>query len=254
MSRKPGKLSGPARQADKPPPPTAGEVEAFLAANPDFLADRPQILAALLPVIDGTGATGAAGATGATGNVVDLRQYVIDRLRAAVAEGEQTRDELLAAGRLNTVSQRRVLDAALDIIAANSFAGVVEAISTDLALHLAVDVALLCIEAEQPDRAALPEGVRIVPQGTVRARLGPDRAVLLDRDGAGDRTIFGGTARLAASRALIRLDTGPDAPPGLLALGARDADHFAPGQGTELLAFLGRIAAVAIGQWLNPPG
>ena len=51
----------------------------------------------------------------------------------------------------------------------------------------------------------------------------------------------------------MRLAASRKAPIGLLALGSRDSDKFYPGQGTELLGFLGRIGSLSIRSWLDLP-
>ena len=58
---------------------------------------------------------------------------------------------------------------------------------------------------------------------------------------------------LAASAALLRLKVSPEAPAGLLAIGARRAGKFHAGQGTELLGFLAKSLAVVIAGWLDLP-
>jgi hypothetical protein len=58
-------------------------------------------------------------------------------------------------------------------------------------------------------------------------------------------------ASLVRSDALVRLKVSRHAPAGLLALGARRPGVFHPGQGTELLVFLGQVIEHVIRAWLD---
>ncbi|HZD25231.1 MAG TPA: DUF484 family protein, partial [Alphaproteobacteria bacterium] len=69
----------------------------------------------------------------------------------------------------------------------------------------------------------------------------------------GQEGVFGPAAGLVRSMALVRLSTSPRSPVGLMALGSRDAAKFQSGQGTELLAFLGRFLERLLRAWLDLP-
>jgi len=70
---------------------------------------------------------------------------------------------------------------------------------------------------------------------------------------SGDRQVFGPSAGLVRSQALIRLAPSKGSPPGLLALGCRDGGKFHSGQGTELLQFLCRLLERLFRTWLDLP-
>ena len=70
---------------------------------------------------------------------------------------------------------------------------------------------------------------------------------------AGERAVFGGATGLVRSSALLRLRFGSRAPVGILALGSRRDEMFHPGQGTELLCFLGRVLELCVRAWLDLP-
>ena len=98
------------------------------------------------------------------------------------------------------------------------------------------------------------DGVYVLPPGRVDAMLGPGAPALLEAVSGGDPLVFGPGANLVCSQALIRLAPSKGSPPGLLALGSRDADKFHAGQGTELLQYLCRLLERLIGTWLDLPG
>ena len=88
---------------------------------------------------------------------------------------------------------------------------------------------------------------------TVDSLIGPGRFLVLRPDTPGDPAIFGAGAGLVASDALIRMSISRKTPPAMLALGSRQVEQFHPGQGTELLSFLGQSLESCIRGWLNLP-
>jgi uncharacterized protein YigA (DUF484 family) len=144
--------------------------------------------------------------------------------------------------------------AAVTLLGAADFAHFIEIVTTDLALHLDLDVALVCVESD-PSQTPPPDrfGVRLLEPGTAATLFEADQAVVLKAGGSVDDRIFGGTASLAQSSALIRLQMGQETPAALLALGSRKASHFHPKQGTELLTFLGEVVERCFGLWLDLP-
>jgi uncharacterized protein YigA (DUF484 family) len=64
--------------------------------------------------------------------------------------------------------------------------------------------------------------------------------------------LFGPACDLIRAEALVRLDSEPPLPSGLLALGQREAQGFETRHGSELLIFLGRVLTRCMGRWLIP--
>ena len=122
-------------------------------------------------------------------------------------------------------------------------------------LPLVVVLALAELTAAgQPGEAAPGEtaqNLRILPRGTVDRLMGERRDILLLSDEPGDTSIYGGASTLVRSQALLRLHLKRDMPPGILAFGARTTSKFHPGQGTELLNFLGRAVEATLRGWLS---
>lgn len=222
---------------------TPARVVAFLRAHPDFLLRHPELVDELLPPAPERGR-----------GVVDLQQFMLARLQDEIRRLKGEQRALIQATRANLQSQTRVHAAALTLLSARSFEHLVQLLTTDLALLLGVDVVGLCVETET---GHLPRveigGLHALAPGDVDAFLGAGKDVLLEGDTTGDPVLFGSGAGLVRSAALIRLQVGPTAPPCLLVVGARVSDRFHSGQGTELLAFLGRIGGLAIRSWLDLP-
>jgi hypothetical protein len=80
-----------------------------------------------------------------------------------------------------------------------------------------------------------------------------DSHIRLERDCGGRTDIYGSMAGVVNSQALIRLFISSRSPAGLLALGSRDPDMFAPGRGTDLISFLSGVIERLIRLWLDLP-
>ncbi len=250
MASDPEKITKAPTAADM----AAADVAVYLRRHPDFLDKNPEILAAMLPPARREG-----------DGVVDLQRVMVEKLRAEIDRLRSAEHELVSLGRNNMHHQGRVHAAALALLGATTLEHLIELVGTDLAVDLDVDAATLCFEAPPPagearstpdsGRAPPPDGVacrglRLVPRGAVK-RLLDGKSIVLLADEPGDKDLFGEAASLVRSQALISIEPRRGAPFGILALGSRHAEKFHPGQGTELLAFLGRVAEHCIRSWLD---
>lgn len=221
---------------------TADRVADYLRRHPDFLVDHPELLAVLA----------APGQSSA--NVVDFQQAMVARLREDNEKLRAAQDYLVTTARNNQSIQARVHDGVLSILRAPSFETMIQTVTADLAILLDVDTVTIGVEAgDVPIPKAYAAGIRALSAGAVDAMIGQNRDVLLCADINGDPRLFGSAAGLVRSQALCRLRASSQAPAGLLALGSRRPDAFQPGQGTELLGFLGRSLETMIRQWLHLP-
>ncbi len=195
----------------------AAFVEAFLRANPAWLARRPELYGVLEP---------------------PLRQHgegVTDHMAAMLRKQRERADGVLAAGRATAGLAGRVQDAVLALLRSSDPA---DCVSGEMPGCLAVDAAHLCIEA---DRA----GARRLPEGTVGRLLGGRQVVF--RDAPPDAWLLHAEAAgLARHDALVRVPG--EGPPALLALLTRDRHMLGPAQGIGPLAFLGQAVAAALGR------
>jgi uncharacterized protein YigA (DUF484 family) len=219
---------------------TAAQVVDYLKRHPSFLQHHPELLDAQMPPARAQGE-----------GVVDLQQFMVDRLRRDLTKLRGLQDELVANSRDNLSTQDRIHKAILALLDAETFEHLIEIVTTDLAMLLSVDVAALCVEAATGSAPRSVEGVQVLPSGFVDGLLGPGHEVLLRDDIEGDETIFGPAAGLVRSDALIRLTVGRTAPPALLVFGTRHPGYFNAGQGTELLSFLARVIEHCLRLWLG---
>jgi uncharacterized protein len=230
--------AAPARSAGRV---TARHVIDYLDRHPEFLMRHPDVLERQkLPARQNGD------------RVADLQSYLLERLRGDVARLRSEQDDLLANSRDNLSTQDRVHRAVLSLLGAATFEQLIEAVTTDLAVLLDVDVVTLCIESETPPTAPVRyDGLFLLRPGTVDEVMGPGVEIMLRDEIGGEPAIFGGAAGLVRSDALIRLTPHENAPTGLIAFGTRHPGFFNPGQGTELLTFLARIIEHCIRAWLT---
>jgi len=218
-------------------------VRAYLEGNPEFLADNPELLATLTPpTLRGDGA------------VIDMQRFMIERLQAEVVRLKSFQGELIEAGQSNMASQSQIHGAVLALLGARGFAHLTAIVTSEFVDLLELEAVALCLETAHKSRPRKTlGGAHMLGPGVISRRLGQGRDIVLRREIAGDRAIFRTKAPRVRSEALIRLHLDAGAPLGLLALGAGEEDRFHPGQGTELLAFLGRSLEHCLRAWLNAP-
>ena len=228
-------------EAKRSSEPTAQQVASYLRRHPDFLFRHPEVLEGLKPPIRANG-----------DGVVDLQQFMVERLRGEIQRLRSDQDDLVTTSRDNLSTQARVHAAVLALLAAPSFEHLIEVVTTDFAVLLDVDVATLCIEGDDGPLLRLGMGgVHLLEPGTVDRVLGTGREVLLRADCEPEAEIFGGASTLVRSDALVRFKVASAAPAGLIAFGTRHPGYFHGGQGTELLTFLARVLEHCICGWLD---
>jgi uncharacterized protein YigA (DUF484 family) len=203
---------------------TPEQVEDFLRAHPDFLAEAPGRYRGLAPPVRVHGDVLAD-------HMAALLQAEREHARAMADRA----DGVLAAGRAAAGLLQRVQEAVLALLGAGE--DVAECVGAEFPALLAVDAATLCVEGGA-------QGCRTLPAGAVAALLGL-RAVVF-RAGFAEAALHGEAVRLAAHEALVRIP-GAGAP-ALLALAARGGATLDPAQGSGALAFLGRALAVSLGR------
>ena len=177
--------------------PTADAVTAFLRANPDFLAQNPELLASMK-------APGAAR----EGNVFDLQHFKVQRLQSEKERLVSSQRHLIDTARANQSATSQVHTAALAVINAPTFEAMIQAVTTDWAVFLDIDAVTLCVE---DNGTVIPPAYAANIRGLGGRRVGrtllPDGTdIRLDEGVVGDPRVFGAAASLVRSQALARLN------------------------------------------------
>lgn len=200
----------------------------------------------------------AAAADGRRGaNVVDMRAIAMGRLEERLGRLEETHRTVIAAAYENLAGTNMIHRAILDLLEPRSLEAFAAALAGPVCGALRVNAVRVILESDtgagapaaHPDIVALAEpGYASLYAATGRG--GAPRRVTLRRVEGGSAAIYGPDVPAVGSEACLTLDLGPGRLPGLLVLGAADPQQFAPGQGTDLLAFFAGVFERALGRLL----
>ena len=202
--------------------PTRQEVEAWLRANPGFLAENPELYLILTPParVHGDG-------------LADHMAAMLSAARDRVREGAAEMQHALASGRAGTGLAARAQEAVLALMRARD---PLECVTQEWPALLGLDACH--VGCERTARAH----VQRLPAGTLKRVLPAGRDAVL-RPVPREADLFHQEAAPLIRRdALARI---PGAQPMLLALGARDPELL-PGEGLESVIFLGRAIGAAL--------
>lgn len=226
---------------------TAEAVITYLRRNPDFLDKHPELLQTLTPPSYQSG-----------DSVVDMQRYMMERLRSDIEAMQREFGELIFSARDNLSVQSQIHTAVIHLLRAASLEDLVTVTATDLPAVFNVDTVQICLESDiAPRNGTLHEdspmgAMRYIPTGMINELFGNEKVVLGNLESA-TPVLFGEAAPLAASCALVKLPLSVGGRSGILGFGVRDRMRFHPGQGTELLQFLGDVMTYCLDQWLARP-
>jgi uncharacterized protein YigA (DUF484 family) len=208
-------------EALDPDRPEPEQIAAYLRANPDFLAGRPDLYRVLTPPQRVHGEP-----------LADHMTAMVRIERAHAAAQEDRAASVLAAGRAAAGLAERVHEAIVALIAARD---IFECVEAELPHLLGVDAAALCCETFAPGWRSLPPGATamLMRGRTVICRDRPADAVLLHAE----------AALLAERDVLVRL---PCRAPALLALVSRDPAALPGLHASPAYALLGRVLAAVL--------
>lgn len=221
-------------------------LRAAALADPEAILSDPEIVQALLAAQAASG--GPQG--DARRKVVDLRGALLDRLEGRLGRLEETHRSVVAAAYENLAGAQSIHRAALAVLEPDDFGGLLKVLEDDIPGILAVDMVRLGLETEDlapmdAPRVALQPGYadRCLADPVEAPEDGPARIVALRPLAPVSTAIWGRDAVWLGSEALVRLDLGPDARPGLLAFASAEAERFTPDQAGDLLEFFGAVVA-----------
>ncbi len=222
---------------------SVAQVRDYLLAHPDFLANDPELVAALAPSrMEGH-------------NVVDMQQFIIGKLQNQVRTLRDIQSDLIEASSLNSLAREQVHQAALALLDARDFEHLIDFITSPdgLARMLGSRAAAVCIETTNGVSAIGVRSVRVLEPGGVARMMGGVVPYRLVANVRGSRGLYNHLADEVQSEALVRLEFSRVSPPGLLALGGFEPEQFHPEQAADLLEFLGRVVERCVRRWLELP-
>lgn len=214
------------------------DVKNFLRNNPSFLNDNPE----LLMVLTSPDRTTDDG-------VVDFQNMMIERLKRNLEDIRNSQGHLIDTSRNNLTTQVQVHEAVLALLDTDSIQHIGHIVTQDWPDMLHIDVIRICFEEGLKKKIPSLKEVAPISKGHVDKYLGKDDIIQLRGGVDVSEEIFGPAKSLVKAEALVRIPATDHNPPGILAFGSRDADMFYPGQGTELLRFLGKSFHKCLIQW-----
>jgi uncharacterized protein YigA (DUF484 family) len=178
------------------------------------------------------------------GNVVEFGPAALSRVSAAHRKESSERKRLEAVARANFAAQAQTHAAAIDLLEARDLADLAARADALARERFGVTAGVLALEG--PEK--VPRGWRPLVEGQTDLILGPRRAARMGRlpTAVG---LFGEAAGTIGSVAMVRLSLWKPVREGVLAIGAADPDAFAAEMGSELIAFLGRVAERTAERW-----
>ncbi len=223
--------------ADQPVELREQDVIAYLRRNPRVLLNNPDLLSAISP--ERTFETESV--------VVDMQRFVVERLRRQVDDLKHSSESLVNTTRANMSLVERSMECTLALLYARDFAELNEILRDELPLHLGVDCVTIAFETDTlPGDAG--HAVRALEAGSVDYVM-QGKVSRVRSETEGEPALYGASADLIRSDALIRLEAGEGLPEGVFAVGCRTPGFFDADQGTELIAFLGHVTRYAVGRW-----
>ncbi|MDG1857917.1 MAG: DUF484 family protein, partial [Emcibacteraceae bacterium] len=205
------------------------DVISFLNENPDFLIQNPDLFSSLTPPDRST-----------DDGVIDFQNLMIEKLKNNLDDLKNNQGNLIDTSRNNLTTQVQVHEAVLNLLNSDSIDHIGHIVTQDWADMLHIDVIRICFEDGHKVNIPNLKELAPLPKGTTKKYLGNDDIIQLRGDVEVSDDIFGPAKSLVKAEALIKIPATDHNPPGILAFGSRDADMFYPGQGTELLRFLGK--------------
>lgn len=228
------------------------EVRDEILSNPRAFLEDHEVMRALI----------AADRQQQPSNVIDLRSIAMDRMEDRLNKLEDTHRTVIAAAYDNVSSMNQIHRAVLSILEPDDFNGFLHYVEHDLAPTLGIEAVSLCLETQAVSAGQGPSlskefgtGVTFMAIGEIEhyithGRNMNSRPVTMRSVRSDGILLFADSPEPILSEALLKLDLGSGNLPGMLVLGSKNADQFAPAQGSDLLLFLGGIFSRIMRRWL----
>jgi uncharacterized protein YigA (DUF484 family) len=185
------------------------------------------------------------------GTVINFEDKALANLRARVAAAEEANQDLIAFARGHSGAVASIHEAVLAAVEAEGFDHLIHIVTQEWPQILGLDAVAVALHVGDTGVRADASGLQFVDPRLIRKSIDGFEGVVL-RGVERGHPLFGPACELIRAEALVRLDSEPPLPNGLLALGQRSEQGFETRHGSELLVFLGRVLSRSMGRWLIP--
>lgn len=183
------------------------------------------------------------------GTIISFEERAVAALRERLGAAEQTNNDLLAFAQGHSGAVAAIHGAVLAAIEAPSLDAMFRTVTNDWPALLGLDSVSLVLVVGKDGFCADATGVSRVESRLIeQAGLEVD-GVLMRNVGRG-HPLFGQSANIVRSEALIRIDNASPLPRGLLLLGQASEQPVDSPHGAMLLMFLGETLSAMIRRWL----
>ena len=185
------------------------------------------------------------------GKVINFEDRAVASLRARVAAAEEANQDLIAFARGHSGAVASIHEAVLAAIESEGLDHLIHIVTQLWPQMLGLDAVAMALFVGERGVRADASGLQFVERKLIERSIEGLEGVVLRGVDRG-HPLFGPACSLIRAQALIRLDSEPPLPNGLLALGQRGGQGFETRHGSELLVFLGRVLTRCMGRWLIP--
>ena len=186
------------------------------------------------------------------GKVIPFEERAVAHLRERLGAAEEANQDLIAFARGHSGAVASIHAAVLAGLEADSFDALLHVVTQEWPLILGIDAVALSLVVGDKGFRADGSGVQLVDAKILRRAIDQVDAVEMRTVERG-HPLFGPACDLIRAEALIRIESEPPLPSGLLGLGQRATLSLDARHGSELLLFLGRSVAAMIRRWLIVP-
>lgn len=183
------------------------------------------------------------------GQLIQFEEHAVARLRERLGAAEEANQDLIAFARGHSGAVTSIHAAVLAAMEADSVETLLHVIAQEWPLILGIDAVAVGLIVGDKGFRADGNGIQAVEASFLSRQL-TELAPVEMRTVERGHPLFGPACELIRAEALIRVDSNPPLPCGVLALGQRAALSLDARHGSELLLFLGRSVAAIIHRWL----
>jgi uncharacterized protein len=185
------------------------------------------------------------------GTVINFEDRAVAHLRARIAAAEEANQDLIAFARGHSGAVASIHEAVLAAVEAEGFDHLIHIVTQEWPQILGLDAVAVALFVGDKGMRADASGLQFVDPRVIERSIEQFEGVVL-RGCERGHPLFGPACDLIRAEALVRLESEPPLPKGLLALGQRAEQGFETRHGSELLMFLGRVLTRCMGRWLIP--